>query len=192
MSTRRPPPRSDRPPPAPATAARGVVVVIVAVGLGLLLLWKGLDGPSSAGVVTQGNDPGADGADTSVAVATTLVPPTTTAPPAVYDPQVKVIVANGSGVGGAAGRMQERLGGELGALLGNPTNLAGGTRVDQTTVYFTNPQYEPSARAIAATLSSTTAQVAVLPLPSAELIENGDIQGAGVVVALGRDLATTA
>ena len=64
-------------------------------------------------------------------------------------------------------------------------------RLIATTVYFTNPQYESSARAIAQHLSSVTAQVAVLPLPSADLIENSDIQGAGVVIALGRDLATT-
>ena len=189
MSARRPPPRQDR-PPAPATAGRGVVVVIVAVGLGLLLLWKGLDGPSSADIATS-PDLGADDTDTSVAPPTTLAPPTTTAPPAVYDPQIKVVVANGSGVGGAAGRLQERLGGELGALVRNPTNLAGGTRVDETTVYFTNPQFESSARAMASHLSTTTTHVEVLPLPSVELVENGDIQGSGVVIALGRDLATT-
>lgn len=198
MSTRRPPNRSDRSvTPTGAGAWRGIVVVVVAAGLGLLLLGKALDGPSSAEIATGdggaaiggGTDP-----DTSTPVvdpaATTAVPPT--APPttatAAIDPAVKVIVANGSGVGGVAARYSEQLG-AAGALVGTPTNLAEGQpRQAGSTVYYVNPESEPTARYLAAALSNTTVAVPVASLPSADLIENSDLQGAGVVVVIGQDL----
>jgi len=190
MSTR-PPSRADRTPPAPTIAARGVVLVVIAAALGLLLLAKALDGPSSADVsATPGG--GGPGGVVVTTTATTVAPATTTTVAPVYDPTVKVIVANASGVGGAAGRLSERLGGELNALLGTPTNQPDNAPdVDETTVYYTNDAAIPSANAIAAHLSTPTTVVEVEPLPSTDLVENGDIQGAGIVIMLGRDLATS-
>lgn len=189
MSTR-PPTRTDRTPPAPTIAARGVVLVVIAAALGAFLLAKGLDGPSSADVNAN---PGAGGPAGVVqtTTATTVAPATTTTAVPVYDPTVRVLVVNASGVQGAAGALTERLGGELGILPGTPTDQPDGVPdIDQTHLYFTSPEAEPSARAIAAYLSSPTTTVPVDPLPSTELIKDGDTQGAGVVVMLGRDLAT--
>lgn len=197
MSTRRPPNRSDRSVTSTGAGAwRGIVVVVVAAGLGLLLLGKALDGPSSAEIAGGGGAAigGDTDPDTSAPVvdpaATTTVPPTAppTTAPAALDPAVKVIVANGSGVGGVAGRYSQELG-AAGALVGTPTNLAESQpRVAGSTVYYVNPESEPTARYIAAALSNTTVAVQVASLPSADLIENSDLQGAGVVVVIGQDL----
>jgi len=174
-----------------ATAGRGIALVVVAAALGLLLLGKALDGPSSAEITGDAVSSGTPTDDTTPADSSTTVPvtaaPTTVA--AAIDPNVKVIVANGSGVGGVAGRYTDTLG-AAGALMGTPTNLAEGQpRVDGTTVYYVSPQAEPTARAVAATISNPTVTVPVAALPSADLIENADIQGSGVVVVVGRDLA---
>lgn len=189
MSTR-PPSRPDRTPPAPTTAARGVVLVVIAAALGLLLLAKALDGPSSADVATSPGGGGPGGVPETT-TTTSIAPATTTTVAPVYDPTVRVLVVNASGVPRAAAALTDRLGGELGILPGTPADQPEGVPdLDQTTVYYTSPEAAPSAQAIANHLSTQTTVVEVAPLPSTELIEGGDTQGAGVVIVLGRDLAT--
>ncbi len=187
MNARRPPGRTEPGSASSAlTAGRGIVLVVVAAALGLLLLGKALDGPSSAEVQSAG--PQASGSDTTVPEGGTTTAAVTAAPttaPASINPQVKVIVANGSGTAGVAGKYTDQLNAQ-GALLGTPTNSL--QRVDGSTVYYVNPDAEPTARAVSAIISNPTVTVPVAALPSTDIIENADIQDAGVVVVIGRDL----
>jgi len=109
-----------------AAAPRGIILIVVASVLGILLLWKGIDGPtsdvadsSSSSSTTTVATTDVDGdesiegdvdesdlsdilGDTSTTTTTTLFPPT---PPA----EVQVLVANGSGISGGAGAVTDML-----------------------------------------------------------------------------------
>ena len=109
-----------------AAAPRGIILIVVASVLGILLLWKGIDGPtsdvadsSSSSSTTTVATTDVDGdesiegdvdesdlsdilGDTSTTTTTTLFPPT---PPA----EVQVLVANGSGISGGAGTITDML-----------------------------------------------------------------------------------
>ncbi len=96
MSSR--PPSRDRSAAARSAsmAGRGVFVVLVAAGIGLLVLKNGFaDG--STGSVSAGT--------TTTAVATTTTAPGATTTAAPNPAAAKVLVANGSGVSGAAGKV---------------------------------------------------------------------------------------
>ena len=97
MSTR--PPSRDRRTAArsASVAGRGVFVAVLAVGIGLLVLKNGFADSDSAGGSTGGATTTVEGATTTAAGATT----TTTAPATT---PAKVLVANGSGVSGVAGK----------------------------------------------------------------------------------------
>ncbi|MDE0927443.1 MAG: LytR C-terminal domain-containing protein [Acidimicrobiales bacterium] len=108
-----------------AAAPRGVLLIVVAVALGVLLLWKGLGAsefavtPAAEETVTTTTadvttDTGVDGEPTTVTgidgepietTTTTLFPTVTALPPN----EVTVLVANGSGIGGAAGTITDLL-----------------------------------------------------------------------------------
>ena len=109
-----------------SAAPRGIILIVVASVLGILLLWKGIDGPTSdvAGpssnsstttVAEADSDEGEGGegeigesdllditGDPTTTTTTTLFPPT---PPA----EVQVLVANGSGISGGAGTVTDLL-----------------------------------------------------------------------------------
>lgn len=109
-----------------SAAPRGIILIVVASVLGILLLWKGIDGPTSdiaesssssptTTVVEAGSDNGEGGegeggesdllditGDPTTTTTTTLFPPT---PPA----EVQVLVANGSGISGGAGTVTDLL-----------------------------------------------------------------------------------
>ena len=87
--------------PATSTATRGVIVVIFAFFVGFMLLWKGGGGASEG---TPENDLPGTTAD-SAQVTTTLPAPGTAVPAA----QLKVVVANGSGIKGLAGQTADQL-----------------------------------------------------------------------------------
>lgn len=166
------------------TAARGIALVLLAIVLGFFLLAKGLDSEGAIVDTETGDvvkDDGSD--DTTVDTvpddgtpATSVLTPTTR--PAA---EVKVLVANGSGVSGAAGRVSEQLQ-PFGFLMVEPSN-APSTSV--TIVYYA-PGYQGEGEAVAAKLGVDAANVQPLPVPAPPINRIGD---ANVVVQLGPDVA---
>ena len=145
-----------------AAAPRAFLLIAVAVVLGLVLLWKGLDDtpglrPLVDGgaevVVDDGLAGGAEGVsgtitptstqavggDAEPSPTTTVVPTTTRElfPEPTHAPnEVKVLVANGSGVSGAAGKVTDMLS-PLGWAMESPANAekASATRIYYRTGY---------------------------------------------------------
>lgn len=172
---RQPPPPSA---PGQGSVARGAILVAVAVVVGVLLL---RDDSSTTTQVAVGSDRAGDidggrvQPDDEDPEATTT---TTTAPP--RDPaEVKVLVANGSGVDGAAGGTTDALE-ALGYVTGTPANAE---RVPATIVYYTTG-FETEAVALAAAIGATPESVT--PMPAVAPVD--DLQLANVLVHLGPDL----
>jgi len=172
--------RPAQPPaqPTQGSVARGVALVVIAVVIGLLLLrddsraTQAAVGTDGAGEVDDGGD---DGADATVTTTTT----TTLAlrPPS----EVKVLVANGSSVDGAAGSATEALE-ALGYVTGTPGNSE---TVPSTVVYFTEG-YQAEAEALAEAIGAPASAVA--PMPAVAPVD--DLQLANVLVVIGPDLAS--
>ena len=168
-------------PPGQGSVARGAILVAVAVVIGVLLL---RDDSSTTTQVAVGSDRAGDidsgtvqPDDDEDPEATTT---TTTAPP--RDPaEVKVLVANGSGVNGAAGGTTDALE-ALGYVTGTPANA---DRVPATIVYFTTG-FETEADALAAAIGATPESVT--PMPAVAPVD--DLQLANVLVHLGPDLVS--
>jgi hypothetical protein len=185
MSEQSEQPRRRRRQPQPAapaaqgSVARGVVLVAVALVIGVLLLrdddsatTQVAVGSDTAGEVD--NDPSVDDAEEPDVTTTT----TTEAP---RDPaEVKVLVANGSGVNGAAGGATDALE-ALGYVTGTPANAE---RVPSTVVYFTTG-FQAEAEALAAAIGASPDSVT--PMPAVAPVD--DLQLANVLVHLGPDLA---
>jgi hypothetical protein len=152
---------------------RGALLVAAAVVLGVVLIRSGLDTDDalSAGSGSSGTTTTTDGATTTSVAAR---------PPG----EVVVLVANGSGVDGAAGRLTTTIA-EAGYQTATETNTP---RVPTTTIYFT-PGYEREAAALARTLSPDAAP-ATEAMPSPAPVS--DLAGAHVLVVLGPDLAPPA
>jgi hypothetical protein len=168
-------------PPGQGSVARGAVLVAIAVVIGVLLL---RDDDSSTTQVAVGSDqagdvdggtvePEGDG-DTDASTTTTTAAP--------RDPaEVKVLVANGSGVDGAAGGATDALE-ALGYVTGTPANA---DRVQATIVYFTTG-FESEADALAAAIGAPAESVT--PMPAVAPVD--DLQLANVLVHLGPDLGS--
>lgn len=177
--------RQTQPPPPPpqGSVARGAVLVVIALVIGVLLL---RDDDSSATQVAVGTDTPASvddgdgqGDDGDVSDTSSTTPTTEAArPPA----EVKVLVANGSSVNGAAGTQTDELE-ALGYVTATPTNAA--ERVPATIVYYT-AGFEPEARRLAESLG--LAGTAVAKLPAVAPVD--DLQLSNLLVVLGPDLAT--
>ena len=196
-----------------AAAPRAFLLIAVAVVIGLVLLWKGLDStpgtvaPADAPVVAekstdespvdQGSDTSADetsaaGGDTSSdQPATAEAPaPTTTEDPfpePTYAPnEVKVLVANGSGVSGAAGKVTDMLS-PLGWAMESPANA---DKSSISGIYY-KTGYAHNARLIQdhfgedpSILSQFPTGGLAVPDSSLDRVDNADI-----VIILGSDLA---
>ena len=107
-------------------AGRGVFVVLVAAGIGLLVLKNGFaDGSTTGGGSTSSST-------TAAAVTTTVPGATTTAAP--NPAAAKVLVANGSGISGAAGKVTTFLKGKGLATL--PATDAKTKDYAETVVYY--------------------------------------------------------
>ena len=196
-----------------AAAPRAFLLIAVAVVIGLVLLWKGLDStpgtvaPAGAPVVVESpidestNDLGSGtfvdetrvaGGDTSPdQPATTEVPvPTTTEdlfPEPTFAPnEVKVLVANGSGVSGAAGKVTDMLT-PLGWAMESPANAS---KASTSGIYY-KTGYAHNARLIQDhfgedpnILSQFPTGGLAVPDSSLDRVDNADI-----VIILGSDLA---
>lgn len=183
---------------AGASAARGIAVIVVAVAIGLLLLNRGLDddevvaGADEEPTVVEGADEEAEGeaqdattTETTVAgepTVTTAAGVTTTTPATEARPagEVTVLVLNGSGQQGAAGRGAAFFT-EQGYLTADPKNaLENGP----SAIYYAEG-FAAEADAAAAALDLDPALV-LQPLdPAAPPID--DTQGAQLIVMAGTD-----
>jgi hypothetical protein len=211
MNTRR---RGGFGPSNAAAAPRAFLLIAIAVLLGLVLLWKAVD--STPGTVAPAADPAAtadsstdDAGDASAnempadtdtdasadsgsdAPATTEAPaPTTTQdlfPKPTHAPnEVNVLVANGSGVSGAAGKVTDMLS-PLGWAMESPANA---DKTSVTGIYY-KTGFSSDAEVIQehfgeapSILSQFPAGGLSVPDGTLDRIDNADI-----VVILGSDLA---
>ena len=187
-----------------AAAPRALLLIAVAVILGLVLLWKGLDTTPGVAVPPEATDDGSaesvgmveEGpADLPMAdepVATTTPAPTitttTTAVPAPTRPpnQVRVLVANGSGVRRGASDVTDVLS-PNGYTTLPPANA---TPTDTSGIYYRSG-YSGDARAVMEIVAPGNPDL-ILPLPPGGLdVPDGTLDrvaNANVVVILGADL----
>lgn len=169
---------------------RGVALIAVAVIIGIMLL-EATDAPDSLAdpetVATSGTT--GDGSSTSSAPTTDDTAATDTTAEGGdpdFDPgSVTVLVANGSSVSGAAGRLSATIG-EGGYSMAPPADAL--ADVDASTVYYAEG-FEEAADAIAASLSPPPS-VAALPDPPP--VSAGDLGDADVVVVVAAELAGSA
>lgn len=166
-------PRRDAPAPGPNPALRGVILVVVGVVLGAILLAKG----GGVGFDSDRTDV-AIGGGSERSTTTTEATTTTVAerPPAT----VKVVVANGSGKSGLAGKTGQFL-----ATSGYTTSSATDALqpAAQTIVYFA-PGFEANARAVAQLLGLSADRVQALP----GQVAKEQAADTGMVVLLGQDV----
>ena len=121
----------------------------------------------------------------STSTTTTLPPTTTTTLPLITQGGV-VIVANASGIDGAAAAVSSTLSG-LGFQTVKATNAAGyEDSLDVSKVYFAPEAYGP-AYSIAQLMGGVA--VAPMPTPPPILLALEGLRGANVIVMLGKDLA---
>ena len=187
-----------------AAAPRALLLIAVAVVLGLVLLWKGLDTTPGVAVSPEATDDGSVGsvgmveegpADLPMAdepVATTTPAPTvtttTTAVPAPTRPpnQVRVLVANGSGVPRGAATVTDALS-PAGYTTLPPANA---TPTDTSGIYYRSG-YSGDARAVMNIVAPSNPDL-ILPLPAGGLdvpdATLDRVANANVVVILGADL----
>ncbi len=210
MNSRR---RGGLGPSNAAAAPRAFLLIAVAMVIGLVLLWKGLDAtpgtvaPADAPVVSepstddsstgQGSDISADetpaaGGETSSAqpVATEAPVSTTTEDPfpePTYAPnEVKVLVANGSGVSGAAGKVTDMLS-PLGWAMESPANA------DKTSIsgIYYKTGYAHNARLIQDHFGEDPSILSQFPTGGLAVPDRSldRVDNANIVIVLGSDLA---
>ena len=187
-----------------AAAPRALLLIAVAVVLGLVLLWKGLDTTPGVAVSPEATDGGpaesvgmveegpADLPMADELVATTTPAPTitttTTAVPAPTRPpnQVRVLVANGSGIPRGAATVTDVLS-PAGYTTLPPANA---TPTDTSGIYYRSG-YSGDARAVMDIVAPGNPDL-ILPLPAGGLdvpdATQDRVANANVVVILGADL----
>ncbi|MBJ31090.1 MAG: hypothetical protein CL466_06690 [Acidimicrobiaceae bacterium] len=193
-----------------AAAPRAFLLIGVAIVIGLVLLWKGLDtspsgqapAPSALAPTTEAPDPGdagtgagsssgsTDTTPTIAATTPTTVVPTTTAPPMpepTHAPnEVKVLVANGSGVSGAAGKVTDMLS-PLGWAMESPANA------DKTSIsgIYYKAGYARDARVIQEHFGEDPNILQQIPTGGLAVPANAEerVANADIIIILGSDLA---
>ncbi len=176
---------------AGANAGRGIAVVVLAVIVGALLMTKGLDSndavaplgngdttttttqaeDSAVGVVTT-----VDGEDDSGTSETTVAESTGPRAPA----EVLVLVLNGAGLNGVAGRGSDMLSG-LGYATATPDNAKSPAK----SVILYTEGFEVEAQAVAAAFGVPVETTVFAFDPNDSPI--ADTQGANVIVRVGND-----
>lgn len=198
-----------------AAVPRAFLLVVVAAVIGLVLLWKGLDStpvgsdssPPEPAVVAPDSDSDSDsglpssgegygsGAESTESTPTTsgaaaaTVPPTTNPPqpePTHAPNEVKVLVANGSGVSGAAGKVTDMLSPQ-GWAMESPANA------DKTSIsgIYYRAGYVRDARVIQEYFGEPPDLLLELPASGLAVPPNAEdrVANADIVVILGSDLA---
>jgi hypothetical protein len=171
QTTERPQTGPSRPSPV-----RGVVLVAVAAVLGFFLL-RAIDDSGSGIVIETGNPSGAETSDTTAPAASD-----TTAVPVRPQAEVTVIVANASGVQGAAKTQTDRLA-MGGYLTATPANAPDGMDLSTTEILPT-AGYEQEAARMATELGLGADSVKPMTDPPPV-----DLAGANILVLLGSDIA---
>jgi len=189
-----------------AAAPRAFLLIAIAVVIGLVLLWKGLD--STPGTVAPADVPavaesstevpatteapvaGGDAAVDQPATTTEAPAPTTTEdlfPEPTYAPnEVKVLVANGSGVSGAAGKVTDMLS-PLGWAMESPANA---DKTSTSGIYY-KTGYAHNARLIQDHFGEDPSILSQFP-PGGVAVPDGAldrVDNADIVIILGSDLA---
>jgi LytR cell envelope-related transcriptional attenuator len=159
---------------SPVGSTLSIVLAVVAVVAGFLILRNITDDGGSGGSATPE-------ATTPLTVAETIATTTTTTEPPLVTQGAVVVVANGSGVPGSAGRMTEELK-VVGFTMSEPTN-ATTTGVEQSLVYF-DPA-NAAAQSVADSVARVMGGLVVEAVPSPPPIEGGSLGDAGVLVILG-------
>ena len=130
-------------------------------------------------------------ATTTTAAAATTAAPATTAPPTVeyVTEGATVVVANASGIDGAAGRLSERLT-AVGFVMAEATNAADSVGNLATTQIYYDPAVE-GALAVAESLKQAFGggEIEVLEVAVPALTESGELGDANVLVLMGDDVA---
>jgi len=180
MSTR-PPRRSG--PSTGGVAGRTVIVVVLAGVLGWLILRNGFkSSDSTANGATSHATTTARGATTTT--SSTLATTTTTTLPSMVG--VKIIVLNGSGVGGAAGKLTQGLQKKtLGGATLAPAKDATNPNFATSAVYYA-PTFQGQAQLVADLI---TPGIVVSPLPATSPAKTpSDLTGMSVVALIGKDI----
>tara|TARA_B100000073_G_scaffold167574_1_gene138675 strand:- start:1084 stop:1713 length:630 start_codon:yes stop_codon:yes gene_type:complete len=184
-----------------AAAFRGIILIVVASVLGILLLWKGIDGPnpetnvagndSPATTVVESDQDGTENSDDSensdgslVTEDTTTTTTTTLFPPTPVT-EVTVLVANGSGIAGGAGQITDVLIAQ-GYVAKDPANAI---PTEYTGIYFRTGMSQ-EARAVQELLAPGFADI-LLQMPDGGLeVPDGTVERveeSDIVVILGSD-----
>ena len=129
-------------------------------------------------------------APTTVAAPTTTLPPATTTTTIAYDTEgATVIVANASGINGAAGRMSDAL--EIvGFSVGEPTNSSDAIGQLETTQVYYDPDAErakPVAESVREALGGGDIELLEVGVPAP--VESGELGDATVLVLMGNDVS---
>lgn len=180
---------------APVSGALAIVLAVVAVLAGFLILRSISDGGNDtadfpepgSGAVTDGGDADATGT-TLPSEAVPTLPATTTIPPIIVD-GASVVVANANGQGGTASAMSRAIETGAGFTVVDPTNASSTVPVLEESVIYFDPA-TPAAQDVANSLARVLGGVAsVAPLPEVAPTEDGTLNGAQVLLMLGKDKA---
>ena len=171
--------------PGGNAGARGAILLAVALILGIVLLQQFDSGIDTGAQVSTDTSVASDETTTTRRVGLTTAPSITSTTIGVRPKgEVRVLVANGSGLRGLAGNTSNALKG-LGYATLSPVDATG--QVDKTSVQFADG-WEAEAREVAAALNQPATVVVRATSPPVAAADLGD---AKVVVVLGADLATT-
>lgn len=182
-------------PPANA-ALRGALLIVLAVVIGIALMSWGFadeggliaDGDTETNEPTGTTEPSdtAEPADTSEPTATTN--PDDALPPPRDQSEITVLVLNGSGVNGAAGRINDRLK-PLNYLTRSPDNTP--ERVAETKIYYLEGTRSEALRlAGELNIADPAAVIEVMPVPAPYGADLGE--STSLLVILGEDALISA
>ncbi|MGI8791581.1 MAG: LytR C-terminal domain-containing protein [Acidimicrobiales bacterium] len=162
---------------AGGAVGRGVVLLAVALGIGLLLL-------NAVEAEPPGSNVAAGPKQTTTTVAPDPKATTTTLPPVKQPAEVKVLVANGSTVNGAASKTNDKLKSPGYNVL---AGVNATVKVQAAVVYFA-AGFDREAAVLATVLGLDPAAV-VKPMPAQPPV--ADLQSANVLVVVDDALAKT-
>jgi hypothetical protein len=161
---------------------KAVALVAVALVIGAVLLHRN---GGSVNISAAGGSTTTVKKSRTTTTTTTTVETTTTVPPSRAPSSVKVLVANGTSVGGQAALYSNKLHATGYDTLASTNATA---HVQATIVYYA-PSFQSEAAAIALLLGVQAS--AVKPLPAQGQVPVANLQGANILVVIGPDLVKT-
>ena len=181
---------------APVSGALAIVLAVVAVVAGFLILRSISDGgtdsadfPAPAAGSPAGDSPDDDSTEsTEPGESVPTLPATTTVPPIIVD-GASVVVANANGTSGSASAMSRAIEAGAGFAVVDPTNASSTIPdLDETVIYFdpADPEAQDVANSVARVLGGVAS---VSPLPETPPTADGTLNGAQVLLMLGKDKA---